>query len=90
MQEQLLFKSVLVQGLTDALGKFLWPSRLNVKYQREAIDWLEIKDFDLVCSYANWQPNEIMKIYKDINKHTHYLTVTDIRYLLYETITRRS
>ena len=90
MQEQTLFKNVLLLGLTDALGKFQWQSRLNRQYEIEAKDWIGSKDFNLVCSYADIQPDYIIKIYKDIKQHTHYLTATDIRYLLYETINRRS
>ena len=90
MQEQTLFKNVLLLGLTDALGKFQWQSRLNRQYEIEAKDWIGSKDFNLVCSYADLQPDYIIKIYKDIKQHTHYLTATDIRYLLYETINRRS
>jgi len=90
MQEQTLFKNVLLLGLTDALGKFQWQSRLNRQYEIEAKDWIGSKDFNLVCSYAELQPDYIIKIYKDIKQHTHYLTATDIRYLLYETINRRS
>ena len=89
MPEQQLFRAVLLQGLTDALGKFDIPSRLNAKYEVEAKDWLKSKDFNLICSYANWQPTEIKQIYSDISKHKHYLTATDIRYLLNETLTRR-
>lgn len=90
MQEQTLFKNVLLLGLTDALGKFQWQSRLNRQYEIEAKDWIGSKDFNLVCSYAELQPDYIIKIYKDIKQHTHYLTATDIRFLLYETINRRS
>ena len=90
MQEQTLFKNVLLLGLTDALGKFQWQSRLNRQYEIEAKDWIGSKDFNLVCSFAELQPDYIIKIYKDIKQHTHYLTATDIRYLLYETINRRS
>jgi len=90
MQEQTLFKNVLLLGLTDALGKFQWQSRLNRQYEIEAKDWIGSKDFKLVCSYADLQPDYITKIYKDIKQHTHYLTATDIRYLLYEQIVRRS
>ena len=90
MQEHTLFKNVVLLGLTDALGKFQWQSRLNRKYEIEAKDWIVSKDFNLVCSYADLQPGYITKIYNDIKKHTHYLTATDIRYLLYEQIIRRS
>tara|TARA_R100001443_G_scaffold112589_1_gene126203 strand:+ start:472 stop:744 length:273 start_codon:yes stop_codon:yes gene_type:complete len=89
MPEQQLFRAVLLQGLTDALGKFEISSRLNAKYEVEAKDWLKSKDFNLICSYANWQPSEIIKMYLDISKHKHYLTATDIRFLLNERITRR-
>ena len=55
MPELSLFKAVLLQGLTDALGKFEVYSRLNAKYEVEAKEWLKRKDFILICSYANWQ-----------------------------------
>tara|TARA_R100000781_G_scaffold102669_1_gene66202 strand:+ start:627 stop:899 length:273 start_codon:yes stop_codon:yes gene_type:complete len=89
MPELSLFKAVLLQGLTDALGKFEVYSRLNAKYEVEAKEWLKSKDFILICSYANWQPSEIKKMYSDISKHKHYLTTTDIRYLLNERLARR-
>ena len=90
MQEQELWKSCLLLGLTDALGKFQWQSRLNRQYEIEAKEWIGSKDFFLICSYADLKPDYIIKIFKDIKQHTHYLTATDIRYLLYETINRRS
>ena len=89
MPEQQLFRAVLLQGLTDSLGVFEVFSRLNAKYKVEAKDWLKSKDFNLIWSFANWQPSEIMKMYSDISKHKHYLTATDIRYLLNERLTRR-
>ncbi len=89
MPEQQLFRAVLLQGLTDALGKFEISSRLNAKYEIEAKEWLKSKDFNLICSDADWQPFEIIQIYSNMNKHKHYLTATDIRYLLNETLTRR-
>ena len=52
MNEQKLFIAVLVQGITDALNKFKWSSRLNSKYQIEAQDWIGSKDFNLICSHA--------------------------------------
>ena len=90
MQEHTIFQNVVLLGLTDALGKFQWQSRLNRQYEIEAKDWIGSKDFNLVCSYADLQPDYIIKIYKDIKQHTHYLTATDIRYLLDEQIIRRS
>tara|TARA_R100000935_G_C2795410_1_gene147929 strand:- start:265 stop:537 length:273 start_codon:yes stop_codon:yes gene_type:complete len=90
MQEQTLWKNVVLQNVIDSLGVFQWFSRLNKKYHIEAKDWMGSKDFNLVCSYADLQPDYITKIYKDIKQHTHYLTATDIRYLLYEQIVRRS
>ena len=90
MQEQTLWKNVVLQNVIDSLGVFQWFSRLNKKYHIEAKDWMGSKDFNLVCSYANLEPDFITKIYNDIKKHTHYLTATDIRYLLYEQIVRRS
>ncbi|ANS04618.1 hypothetical protein [uncultured Mediterranean phage] len=89
MNEQRLFIAVLVQGMTDALNKFRWSNRLNSKYQLEAQEWLGSKDFNLICSYAQCQPHEIIKMYKDISKHKHYLTLEDIKYLLNETFNRR-
>tara|TARA_R110000751_G_scaffold68979_2_gene140315 strand:+ start:141 stop:419 length:279 start_codon:yes stop_codon:yes gene_type:complete len=90
MPEQKLFIAVLVQGFTDALNKFLWLSRSNKRFHREAKDWIGSKDFDQVCSYAGWQPNQAKEIYTDISRHKHYLTTEDIRYLLNETFSRRS
>ena len=90
MQEHTLWKNVVLQNVIDSLGVFQWFSRLNKKYHIEAKDWIGSKDFNLVCSYADLQPDYIIKIYKDIKQHTHYLTATDIRYLLYEQIVRRS
>ena len=86
MQEHTLWKNVVLQNVIDSLGVFQWFSRLNKKYHIEAKDWMGSK----VCSYANLEPDFITKIYNDIKKHTHYLTATDIRYLLYEQIVRRS
>jgi|TARA_R110000824_G_scaffold290868_2_gene479359 hypothetical protein len=90
MPEQKLFIAVLVQGFTDALNKFLWLSRSNKRFHREAKDWIGSNDFDQVCSYAGWQPNQAKEIYTDISRHKHYLTTEDIRYLLNETFSRRS
>tara|TARA_R110000824_G_scaffold355390_1_gene542558 strand:+ start:81 stop:353 length:273 start_codon:yes stop_codon:yes gene_type:complete len=90
MQEHTLWKNVVLQNVIDSLGVFQWFSRLNKKYHIEAKDWMGSKDFNLVCSYADLEPDFITKIYHDIKKHTHYLTATDIRYLLYEQIVRRS
>ena len=90
MQEHTLWKNVVLQNVIDSLGVFQWFSRLNKQYEIEAKDWIGSKDFKLVCSYADLQPDYIIKIYKDIKQHTHYLTATDIRYLLYEQIIRRS
>ena len=90
MQEHTLWKNVVLQNVIDSLGVFQWFSRLNKQYEIEAKDWIGSKDFNIVCSYAELQPDYIIKIYKDIKQHTHYLTATDIRYLLYETINRRS
>tara|TARA_R110000803_G_scaffold145157_1_gene211012 strand:+ start:255 stop:527 length:273 start_codon:yes stop_codon:yes gene_type:complete len=90
MQEHTLWKNVVLQNVIDSLGVFQWFSRLNKQYEIEAKDWIGSKDFNLVCSYADLQPDYIIKIYKDIKQHTHYLTATDIRYLLYEQIIRRS
>ena len=90
MSEQKLWIAVLVQGLTDALGKFLWMTRLNTKYEQEAKDWLTSKDFTFVCSLSGIQPNQVRDIYTQMNRHKHYLTLEDIRYLLNETFDRRS
>ena len=90
MSEQKLWIAVLVQGLTDALGKFLWMTRLNTKYEQEAKDWLTSKDFSFICSLAGMQPHEVRDIYTQMNRHKHYLTLEDIRYLLNETFDRRS
>jgi len=88
--EQKLWIAVLVQGLTDALGKFLWMTRLNTKYEQEAKDWLTSKDFTFVCSLSGIQPNQVRDIYTQMNRHKHYLTLEDIRYLINEIINRRS
>jgi len=90
MSEQKLWIAVLVQGLTDALGKFLWMTRLNTKYEQEAKDWLTSKDFTFVCSLSGIQPNQVRDIYTQMNRHKHYLTLEDIRYLINEIINRRS
>jgi len=90
MSEQKLWIAVLVQGLTDALGSFLWMSRLNTKYEQEAKDWLTSKDFKFICSLAGMQPNQVKDIYDRMTKHKHYLTLEDIRHLLNETFNRRS
>ena len=90
MSEQKLWIAVLVQGLTDALGKFLWMTRLNTKYEQEAKDWLTSKDFTFVCSLSGMQPNQVRDIYTQMNRHKHYLTLEDIRYLINEIINRRS
>ena len=90
MSEQKLWIAVLVQGLTDALGKFLWMTRLNTKYEQEAKDWLTSKDFTFVCSLSGMQPNQVRDIYTKMNRHKHYLTLEDIRYLINEIINRRS
>ena len=90
MSEQKLWIAVLVQGLTDALGKFLWMTRLNTKYEQEAKDCLASKDFSFICSLAGMQPNQVRDIYTQMNRHKHYLTLEDIRYLLNETFDRRS
>ena len=88
--EHQLWTAVIVQGLTDACEKFLWPSRSNAKHSREAKEWLGSKDFNIICSYAGLQPHEVKEIYKRSKKHTYYLTVEDIRYLLNETFSRRA
>ena len=90
MSEQKLWIAVLVQGLTDALGKFLWMTRLNTKYEQEAKDWLASKDFSFICSLAGMQPNQVRDIYTKMNRHKHYLTLEDIRYLINEIINRRA
>ena len=90
MNEQRLWIACLVQGLTDACNKFLWQSRLNNKYYQDALDWVGGKDFRLVCSFAGLEPRDVIEAYNNINKHKHYLTVEDIRYLLNETFSRRS
>jgi hypothetical protein len=90
MNEQRLWIACLVQGLTDACNKFLWQNRLNSKYYQEALDWVGGKDFKLVCSFAGLEPEDVIQAYNNINKHKHYLTVEDIRYLLNETFSRRS
>ena len=90
MSEQKLWIAVLVQGLTDALGKFLWMTRLNTKYEQEAKDWITSKDFTFVCSLSGMQPNQVRDIYTQMNRHKHYLTLEDIRYLINEIINRRS
>ena len=50
------------------------------------------KDFNLVCSLAGLQPNQVRETYSDISNysHDHYLTTEDIRRLLNEIISRRS
>ena len=46
MQEQELWKSCLLLGLTDALGKFQWQSRLNRQYEIEAKEWNWDRDWE--------------------------------------------
>ena len=68
MQEHTLWKNVVLQNVIDSLGVFQWFSRLNKKYHIEAKDWMGSKDFNLVCSYANLEPDFITKIYHETKK----------------------
>jgi len=92
MEHQQLWIAVIVQGITDACGKFLWSNKRNSRYQQEAKEWMGGKDFNLVCSLAGLQPNQVTETYSDISNysHDHYLTTEDIRRLLNETFSRRS
>ena len=88
--EHKLWIAVLVQGLSDACGKFLWLSRSNKKHQHDAIEWINSKDFKLVCEFAGCESKQVVDIYKALKKHSYYLNTEDIRNLFYEALTRRS
>ena len=75
MQEHTIFQNVVLLGLTDALGKFQWQSRLNRQYEIEAKDWIGSKDFNLVCSYADLQPGYITKTHALLNSNRHTIFI---------------
>lgn len=90
MHDYTLWVAVLVQGLTDACGKFLWSSKKNEGYRQDALKWIGSKDFNLVCEFAGWESHQVKDIYSALSKHKHYLTTEDIRYLFNEALNRRS
>jgi len=70
--EVILWRSVICQAITDALGCFPEPSYSNKYSKNDAVQWMDGEDITLVADYADTTPDFIRYIYNQLKSRKYY------------------
>lgn len=66
-----LWRSVIIQAITDALGLFSEVNYQNRKIRQQAVDWMSSEDIKLVSDYADTSKDYIVHLYSRLRAQRH-------------------
>tara|TARA_R100001530_G_scaffold133603_1_gene107239 strand:- start:4320 stop:4619 length:300 start_codon:yes stop_codon:yes gene_type:complete len=69
--EVMLWRSVIIQAILDALGLFPEPSYTNRFNQREALDWMKSGEINTISDYADTNPDYIKHLFNRLKIQRH-------------------